>query len=239
MPQSQWPLANANSVDIFDPFTFGEDAQGRAVSLCLAETNMLIGALPGAGKTTSLRQVLLAAALDPRSEIWCWEFKGTGDFTAISRVAARYGSGPDDLTMRSALDGLRALRKECDRRAAVIRELDREHCPEFKVTTQVANTRGLHPLVVAIDEAQMPLSRQATRQRSRGAGRAYHQARSGTRHHLDHRHSATRPRLAAHWRRSQRRHASLPASHGPGGERHDLGHQLVPARNPSHAVHAP
>jgi S-DNA-T family DNA segregation ATPase FtsK/SpoIIIE len=154
MPQSSWPLANANSLDIFDPFTFGIDAQGRAVSLCLAETNMLIGALPGAGKTTSLRQVLLAAALDPRSEIWCWEFKGTGDFSAISRVATRYGSGPDDLTMRSALDGLRALRKECDRRAAVIRELDREHCPEFKVTTQVAKTPGLHPLVVAIDEAQ-------------------------------------------------------------------------------------
>jgi S-DNA-T family DNA segregation ATPase FtsK/SpoIIIE len=154
MPQSWWPLATANSVDIFDPFAFGTDAQGRAVSLCLAETNMLIGALPGAGKTTSLRQVLIAAALDPRSEIWCWEFKGTGDFSTISRVATRYGSGPDDVTMRSALDGLRALRKECDRRAAVIRELDREHCPEFKVTSQVANTPGLHPLVVAIDEAQ-------------------------------------------------------------------------------------
>jgi S-DNA-T family DNA segregation ATPase FtsK/SpoIIIE len=154
MAQSAWPLANANSVDVFDPFAFGTDAQGRAVSLCLAETNMLIGALPGAGKTTSLRQVLLAAALDARSEIWCWEFKGTGDFSAISRVATRYGSGPDDVTMRSALDGLRALRKECDRRAAGIRELDREHCPEFKVTTEVANTPGLHPLVVAIDEAQ-------------------------------------------------------------------------------------
>jgi DNA segregation ATPase FtsK/SpoIIIE, S-DNA-T family len=71
MAQSPWPLQNKSSVDIFDPFTFGEDAQGRAVSRCLAETNMLIGALPGAGKTTSLRQVLLAAALDPRSEIWC------------------------------------------------------------------------------------------------------------------------------------------------------------------------
>jgi S-DNA-T family DNA segregation ATPase FtsK/SpoIIIE len=154
MPQSSWPLANANTADVFDPFAFGEDAQGREVSLCLAETNMLIGALPGAGKTTSLRQVLLAAALDPRAEIWCWEFKGTGDFSAISRVASRYGSGPDDATMRSALDGLRALRKECDRRAAVIRELDREHCPEFKVTSAVANTDGLHPLIMALDEVQ-------------------------------------------------------------------------------------
>jgi DNA segregation ATPase FtsK/SpoIIIE, S-DNA-T family len=69
-------------------------------------------------------------------------------------VATRYGSGPDDVTLRSALEGLRALRKECDRRAAMIRELDREHCPEFKVTSAVANTPGLHPLVVAIDEAQ-------------------------------------------------------------------------------------
>jgi DNA segregation ATPase FtsK/SpoIIIE, S-DNA-T family len=154
MPQSSWPLANASTLDIFEPFTFGQDAQGRAVLLCLAETNMLIGALPGAGKTTSLRQVLLAASLDPRSEIWCWEFKGTGDFSAISRAATRYGSGPDDATIRSALNGLQDLRKECERRAAVIREMDREQCPEFKVTTQVANTPGLHPLVVALDECQ-------------------------------------------------------------------------------------
>jgi S-DNA-T family DNA segregation ATPase FtsK/SpoIIIE len=98
--------------------------------------------------------VLLAASLDARSEIWCWEFKGTGDFSAISRVATRYGSGADDATMRSALDGLRALRKECDRRAAVIREMDREQCPEFKVTSAVANTPSLHLLIMALDEVQ-------------------------------------------------------------------------------------
>ena len=64
--------------------------------------------------------------------------------------------------MRSALDGLRALRKECDRRAAVIREMDREQCPEFKVTSAVANTPSLHLLIMALDEVQELMTHSST-----------------------------------------------------------------------------
>jgi S-DNA-T family DNA segregation ATPase FtsK/SpoIIIE len=154
--QSPWPLANANSVDMFDPFAFGEDSRGRAVMLSLAETNMLIGSLPGAGKSTTVRHVLLASALDPRAEIWAWEFKGTGDLSVFSRIATRYGSGSSDQTLASAMEGLRALKKECERRAGVISQLHGEgKCPENKVTSELANTPGLHPLVVALDEVHI------------------------------------------------------------------------------------
>src|SRR3954447_6478357 len=40
---------------------------------------MLIGSLPGAGKTASLRCVLLGCALDPTVELHVWELKGSGD----------------------------------------------------------------------------------------------------------------------------------------------------------------
>jgi S-DNA-T family DNA segregation ATPase FtsK/SpoIIIE len=152
-PQSAWPLANAKSNDIFEAFAFGEDSRGRQITVSLAETNVLIGSLPGAGKTTTLRQLLLAASLDPRAEIWAWEFKGTGDLSALSRIATRYRSGLADSVIESALNGLRALRAECERRADVISDLHIEgKCPENKVTSDVANHPGLHPLVVAIDE---------------------------------------------------------------------------------------
>lgn len=153
MIQQLWPLTRAARLDIFEPFAFGLDAKGNTINLSLAENNMLIGAIPGAGKTTTLRNVLLGSMLDPRTELWLWEFKGTGDFDALAPVATRFGSGPDDETVASALAGLRELRAECSRRASIIKALGAE-APEHKVTSELANREGLHPLVVAIDESQ-------------------------------------------------------------------------------------
>lgn len=153
LPQPLWPLVNTKSLDLFDPFAFGENAKGDKITLTLAETNMLIGAIPGAGKTTALRAALLPAILDPRTELWVYEFKGTGDFDALAPVATRFGSGPDDDTIKSALEALRALRRECSKRAEIIKRLGNK-AAEHKVTSELANYHGLHPLVVAIDEAQ-------------------------------------------------------------------------------------
>jgi S-DNA-T family DNA segregation ATPase FtsK/SpoIIIE len=154
--QPAWPLLRAGSVDLFQPFPFGTDPRGRTVQMELAYSNLLIGSIPGAGKTFSLRVPLLAAALDPRAELWCFELKGTGDLEAIGRVSARYGSGGDDDVLEHALLGLRDLREQCTRRAATIKQLPKHLCPENKVTPQLAANPhlGLRPLVVAIDECQ-------------------------------------------------------------------------------------
>lgn len=155
MLQQLWPVTQLPKLDIFEPFAFGLDAKGDNVNLSLAENNMLIGAIPGAGKTTSLRNVLLGAVLDPRTELWLWEFKGTGDFDALEPLATptRFGSGPSDANVESAMAGLVALKAECERRAEVIRSLGAQ-APEHKVTSELANLPGLHPIVVAIDESQ-------------------------------------------------------------------------------------
>lgn len=150
------PLLKAPSFDVFKPLPFGTDPRGRAVSFDLMYTNVLIGSIPGMGKTFSLRVPLLAAALDPRAELWVYELKGTGDLEPLGHVATRYASGPDDDTVEEALIALRDLRKECARRAAQIKALPKTVCPENKVTAQLAGQKslGLHPLVVAIDECQ-------------------------------------------------------------------------------------
>jgi S-DNA-T family DNA segregation ATPase FtsK/SpoIIIE len=154
--QPSWPLVRSGVVDLFKPFPLGTDPRGRVISLEMVFTNLLIGSIPGMGKTFSLRLPLLAAALDPRAEIWVFELKGTGDLEPLSKVAARYGSGADDDTAEAALLALRDLRKECARRAETIRGLPKTVCPENKVTPQLAAQKGLglHLLVVAIDECQ-------------------------------------------------------------------------------------
>ena len=63
--QPAWPLLRHGSVDLFCPFPFGTDPRGRTVAMELAYGNLLVGSIPGAGKTFSLRVPLLAAALDP------------------------------------------------------------------------------------------------------------------------------------------------------------------------------
>jgi DNA segregation ATPase FtsK/SpoIIIE, S-DNA-T family len=145
------------TASLFKPVPFGTDQRGRPVDVTLMYDNLLIGAMPGMGKTFSLRTPLLAAALDPLAELLIWELKGTGDLDGLGqKVAADYGSGPDDATCAAALDSIRYVHADLERRAKVIASLPKDKCPENKVTPALAaiRTLGLHPLVLAIDECQ-------------------------------------------------------------------------------------
>jgi S-DNA-T family DNA segregation ATPase FtsK/SpoIIIE len=155
--QRAYPLRKAGAADIFTELPFGTDQRGRPVAIPLIESNLLIGSLPGAGKTASLRCVLLGCALDPTVELHCWELKGSGDLESLERVSHAYGSGVDDHTIESCLDGLRGLLGELERRAEQLKRLRataRDLVPDSKVTRELANRRGLHPIVFVVDEAQ-------------------------------------------------------------------------------------
>lgn len=151
-----WPLAKTGQVDLFQPVPFGNDQRGRLVVLLLMFASVLIGAMPRMGKTFALRVLLLAAALDPRAELWLYELKGTGDLSPLEPVAHRYTSGFTGEAIAAALDGLRAIMALLEVRAATINGLPREVCPESKVTPELASNRrlGLYPIVLAIDECQ-------------------------------------------------------------------------------------
>ncbi|WP_246144725.1 PLP-dependent aminotransferase family protein [Actinacidiphila oryziradicis] len=157
VPPPAWPLAKGGTASLFKPLPFGTDQRGRPVTITLMYDNVLIGAMPGMGKTFSLRTPLLAAALDVLAELLIWELKGTGDLSALGEtVAADYGSGANDETCAAALESIRYVYKDLERRAQVISSLPKDKCPENKVTPEVAAIRslGLHPLVLAIDECQ-------------------------------------------------------------------------------------
>src|SRR5690606_29290672 len=124
-----WPLLKDGHVDLFGDFPFGFDPRGRVVSLNLMYTNMLIGGVPGSGKTSAVLVIALAAALDPQCELWVYELKGSGDLEPVRSVAHRYVSGDDDEDCRAALDALRALEQEMNRRKDIIRDLPIEDVP--------------------------------------------------------------------------------------------------------------
>ncbi|MEV7971487.1 cell division protein FtsK, partial [Sphaerisporangium sp. NPDC088356] len=98
-----WPLMKTGKADLFQPVPFGTDQRGRIVSIPLMYRNMLIGAMPGFGKTFALRVLLLAAALDPSCEMRIFELKGTGDLKPLSKVAHHYASGAKDSTIEECV----------------------------------------------------------------------------------------------------------------------------------------
>jgi S-DNA-T family DNA segregation ATPase FtsK/SpoIIIE len=156
-PAAAWPLAGKGKVSLFEPFAFATDQRGRMVTLLLMFGNMLIGAMPRFGKTFALRVVLLAAALDPTVELYCYELKGTGDLDSLEQVSHRFHSGPaDDKSLDAVMAGLREVYAELESRAHALKRLPVDLRKENKVTPEIAAKRslGLYPIVVAIDECQ-------------------------------------------------------------------------------------
>ncbi|MGR6923069.1 cell division protein FtsK [[Actinomadura] parvosata] len=152
----RWPLAQSGRADLFREVPFGTDQRGRTVPVTLMFANMLIGAMPGMGKTFALRILALAAALDPLAELRVFELKGSGDLSPLEKLAHHYGSGQDDETAFRCLLSLREVRADLERRAKVIASLPKDLCPENKVTPELAAKRslGLSPVVIIIDECQ-------------------------------------------------------------------------------------
>ncbi|MFE0627769.1 cell division protein FtsK [Streptomyces sp. NPDC058864] len=151
-----WPLTKGGQHDIFRAIPFGQDPRGRSKAVPMIQHNVLVGSLPGQGKTSAVRVLACGAALDPTVELWIHENKGTGDLDSLECVSHRFVSGIDDESIRYAADSLKLLRAEVMRRAAAIKKLPRDLCPDKRVTRQIADKRSLKlwPLLGIFDECQ-------------------------------------------------------------------------------------
>jgi DNA segregation ATPase FtsK/SpoIIIE, S-DNA-T family len=157
MRQPAWPLIRAGSVDVFKPFPFATTPRLEVIAAELMYRNWLFGGQPGSGKTFALRQLVFAAALDPRAEIRGYELKGVGDFKPVAEVCTEYGNGFDDETIERCAAMFDWLYEECQRRAKQIdKYATAGKAPENKVTSELASLKGsgLHPLVAFVDEVQ-------------------------------------------------------------------------------------
>ena len=158
MKQPPWPLLSPTArVDVFKAFPFATTPRLDTVSVDLMFRNWLFGGQPGSGKTFALRDLILAAALDARTEIRGYELKGVGDFAVLEPLMAEYGNGFDDETLARCMAFIEWLYEECRRRSKRIAHYARlGKAPENKVTPELASLKGsgLHPLVAWFDELQ-------------------------------------------------------------------------------------
>ena len=206
--------------------------RGRTVKAPLIYGNWLLGSIPRQGKTAAVRVLACGVALDPLAEMWVHELKGSGDLDPLERVAHRFVSGVDDESIGYAAESLRLLRAEVMRRTERLKALDRELCPDKRVTRQIAAKRSLRlwPLVAIIDEAQNLF---AHPKHGKAAGLdAEFVIKIGPAFGVILIIATQRPDKASLPTRGvrQRQHAVLPQGHGPGRERHDPRHLGVQER---------
>ena len=151
-----WPLLKAGKADIFASVPLGTDPRGRAVTGPMFEVNWLIGAAPGQGKTSAVRELNCAAALDTVCDLWIHELAGKGDLEPLAQVCHRYCSGLDDEAIEYAAESFRLLRRELARRSDTLKKIPKEQRPDGKVTRELASKRslGLRPIVATFDEVQ-------------------------------------------------------------------------------------
>jgi S-DNA-T family DNA segregation ATPase FtsK/SpoIIIE len=155
-----WPLLKTGRVDIFGEFPFGLNARGRTASMTLMYSNLLIGAIPGQGKSFAARLAALACALDPTVELHVFDLKGGADWLAFEAIAhvCRIGDQPEDVEF--VILQLREVRREMQRRYGLLQQLARAkdpRAPEGKVTRELASdpSMRMQPILVAIDEVQV------------------------------------------------------------------------------------
>lgn len=153
-----WPLMKEGQADVYEPLPYGFDPRGNLVEITLMYSNMLVGGIPGSGKTSCALAIVLGVALDPTAELWIYELKGSGDLDSVKPICHRYVSGDDDPDLEAALAGMRSGIAEYQRRAAFIRGLPASEVPEGrKVTRALAEKypdQQLGPRVIVIDEVQ-------------------------------------------------------------------------------------
>ncbi|MEU5077085.1 FtsK/SpoIIIE domain-containing protein [Streptomyces asoensis] len=153
-----WPLMKDGQADVYQPLPYGFDPRGNLVEITLMYSNLLVGGIPGSGKTSCALAIVLGVALDPTAELWIYELKGSGDLDSVKPICHRYVSGDEDEDLEAALGGMRSGIAEYQRRAAFVRSLPASEVPEGrKVTRALAEKypeQQLGPRVIVIDEVQ-------------------------------------------------------------------------------------
>ena len=150
-----YPLLKAGTCDIFQPVPLATIPRGTAVTVPLFETNWLIGASPGNGKTAAVRDLGCDAALDVACDLWVHELAGKGDLAAFEQVAHRYCSGLDDESVEYAARSAAKLRSELATRSRLFKKIPKEAKPDGKLTRELAaKDSRLRPIVAVWDEVQ-------------------------------------------------------------------------------------
>lgn len=144
------PLVAAPSWNIFQGAPFLRDKRARLHNIDLLETSMIFGGMQNFGKTSSMYTPVAAYVLDPRTDVWSFDFKGGSDWTPVKAVATRYGVGAEDETVDYFLECLERLRGIIESRFESLRSMDGSP----KVTEEMVESGKIRPILLNVDELE-------------------------------------------------------------------------------------
>jgi hypothetical protein len=133
-----WPWAGVPRFNLWGGVPLGYDEDDALVNLELAGHHLLLGGEPGAGKSNALSLVVATAALDPDSQLWCFDGKLV-ELAAWKRSARRF-VGAD---IEAASTVLGELQAEMEERYTLLLE---------RGLRKVDEITGVGLIVVVIDE---------------------------------------------------------------------------------------
>lgn len=147
-PAPDYPLLHDGVADVFTGVPIGVTQRGDELALPLVEANVVVGGMPGQGKSNFGRVLMLGAALDPLAELRAYVFAGNADFDSYAPRLAAYRKGADEDTITAGVDSLRELYDEIARREHRLSELGAK-----KLTRGLAEQHAdLRPLVAFYSE---------------------------------------------------------------------------------------
>jgi S-DNA-T family DNA segregation ATPase FtsK/SpoIIIE len=148
-----YPLLTEGAVDVFKGVPFGKTLRGEPMVAPVMERNTIAGGMPGQGKSSAARIIMIGAALDPTAELRIWVPDSNFDFEVFRPRCSRYVMGAEQEDIAAILTDLRELHAEVQRRGQLL--IDHE---QPQVNRDLANRNiGLHPLFCLLEEAHVAI----------------------------------------------------------------------------------
>jgi DNA segregation ATPase FtsK/SpoIIIE, S-DNA-T family len=158
MKPQKHPMLKTGTTDVFAGVPFGYLPWGEKITAPLFETNWLIIAAMGAGKTAAIRTILAGVALDTICDLWIHEHSGKGDLKPFAQISHRYTSGVDDEAIGYTAKSFQLLRKELEKRQRIFKQIPDTQKPDGSLTRELAaGDKRLRPICVVVDEVHNAL----------------------------------------------------------------------------------
>lgn len=146
-----YPLLTDGAVDVFKGVPFGKTLRGDPIVAPVMERNTIAGGMPGQGKSSAARVIMVGAALDPTAELRIWVPDTNFDFEVFRPRCSRYVMGAENEHIERIRDDLQELYAEVQLRGQIL--VDHE---TPAVTRRLASAGvGLHPLFCLLEEAHL------------------------------------------------------------------------------------